>query len=226
MPSRSRWSWTALRPAMAAYGLALTVGRGRTRDRAPVVEDLRDVHDPAGDLGDPQHEVVVLRTVVAFAEAADLRGQPRCASRTGGRCTSGRAAARATSRACGTRRSGCRRRRPCPRRSRGSRRRGSPRSRTSDRATSASGTSRSSWSSRTMNSPVRRRDAVVGRRHDVAVLRALDDLDACVAGGEPAQQLADRRVGEQSSTRISSQSSKSCSSTELMVSSRTSNGGS
>ncbi len=29
------------------------------------------MHDPAGDLGDPQHEVVVLRAVVPLAEAAD-----------------------------------------------------------------------------------------------------------------------------------------------------------
>src|SRR3972149_6974771 len=38
---------------------------------APPEEDPRDVRDPIGPLGDAQHEVVILRTLVAGAEPAD-----------------------------------------------------------------------------------------------------------------------------------------------------------
>ena len=128
MPSRSRWSWTALRPAIDGVGLGVGVAGGRAGDDPPVVEDLVDVHDPARLLGDPQDQVVVLGAVVPLAEAADRVDDARCGGPRGGRCTSARAAARVTSPACGTGRRSGRCRRPCPRRSTGSRRRRAPRS--------------------------------------------------------------------------------------------------
>ena len=55
--------------------LGVGVARGRARHLAPVVEDVVDVLDVPGLLGDAEHQVVVLRPVVAVAEAADLLDQ-------------------------------------------------------------------------------------------------------------------------------------------------------
>jgi hypothetical protein len=63
--------------------VGVRLGRGvvghRLGEDAPVVEHLRDVADGTCPFGDPQHEVVVLRTLEARPEPADLldEGAPR-----------------------------------------------------------------------------------------------------------------------------------------------------
>ena len=90
-----------------------------------MIEHLRDMHDRASLFGDPQRQVVILRAVEPVRESRRRGGPGPRAAPTDGRCTSGRAAAPATNRVCGTHRRGRRPRRPCPRPSRGSRRSGS-----------------------------------------------------------------------------------------------------
>ena len=53
-------------------GLGVDVGGDGLLGDAPVVEDLGHVHDEAGALGEPEHEVVVLRAFEPLAEAAHL----------------------------------------------------------------------------------------------------------------------------------------------------------
>ena len=50
-------------------GLFFGAGGDAAWDRPPVVEDLRDVVDPVGALGDPQHELEVLDLVEGRVEA-------------------------------------------------------------------------------------------------------------------------------------------------------------
>ena len=55
--------------------LLLGAGGDAARDRAPVVEDPRDVVDALGALADPEHELEVLDLVEGGVEAADLLGE-------------------------------------------------------------------------------------------------------------------------------------------------------
>ena len=154
-------------------GLGVRVAGGRARDDPPVVEDLGDVDDLAGALGDPEHEVVVLGALEALVEAADLADQRRAQH---GEVAGVHVAAQRLRRPGGLaelveeRR---RPRRPCPRRCRGS----PPRARAAIAAAIV------------LERPRHQQvvvveqgdelaagggDAVVGRDHDVAVARPLD----------------------------------------------------
>ena len=64
------------RPArQVGPGLGVGVARRRAGDDTPVVEHLRDVEDPPGLFGGPQHDVVVLAAVERRPESPDARQQ-------------------------------------------------------------------------------------------------------------------------------------------------------
>ena len=61
--------------SVGGFGFRVLGGRGRARCRAPSVEDLGNVDDPASAFGNPQNEIVVLSAFEAWSEPAEFLDQ-------------------------------------------------------------------------------------------------------------------------------------------------------
>ena len=160
----------------------------RASGRAPRAR----AHDPACPLGDPQDQVVVLRAVVARAEAADVDGQVSAQHREVGQRSCGGAAAPATSPACGTASASRPRRSSGPGRCRGSRGRASRPTASATRASAAVG--QHVVVVEQDDELARRREAqrVLRRGHDAAVLVPQVHPDPRLASGQRGEPVPGR----------------------------------